>query len=120
VTCADGTVARLHDLFHAGRFVLLTANPADLSDDLAAYVDVVAGRVAGLPPAVLVRPDGYIAWASDERDRAALAAACRRAAAFWAGPRATGGAGPRATGGADPRRPSAAGASETNYPKATG
>jgi 2-polyprenyl-6-methoxyphenol hydroxylase-like FAD-dependent oxidoreductase len=120
VTRADGTVARLHDLFHAGRFVLLTANPADLSDDLAAYVDVVAGRVAGLPPAVLVRPDGYIAWASDERDRAALAAACRRAAAFWAGPRATGGAGPRATGGADPRRPSAAGVSKTNYPKATG
>jgi hypothetical protein len=36
-----------------------------------------------------VRPDGYIAWASDERDRATLAAAARRAAAFWAGSRST-------------------------------
>jgi 2-polyprenyl-6-methoxyphenol hydroxylase-like FAD-dependent oxidoreductase len=89
VTCADGTVARLHDLFHTGRFVLLTPNPADLGDDLAEHVQVVAGRVPGLPPALLVRPDGYVAWASEERDRAALAEAARRAAARWAGPRGT-------------------------------
>jgi 2-polyprenyl-6-methoxyphenol hydroxylase-like FAD-dependent oxidoreductase len=42
--------------------------------------------VARLPASVLVRPDGYIAWASDAPDPAARAAAARAAAALWCGP----------------------------------
>ena len=55
-----------------------------------------AGRIAivpyrdttasGLPATVLVRPDGYIAWASDEPDPAARAAAARAAVRLWCGP----------------------------------
>jgi 2-polyprenyl-6-methoxyphenol hydroxylase-like FAD-dependent oxidoreductase len=112
ITRRDGSVTRLYDLFRGGRFVLVTPDQADLGDDLPEHVQVVGGRVAGLPRAVLVRPDGYIAWASDERDRAALAAAARRTAALWAGP--------RTTGGADRRHPSAAGVSETNPTKTVG
>jgi aromatic ring hydroxylase-like protein len=79
-------VARLPELFHAGQFVLLMANPAGICADLPGQVRLVVGRAAGLPPALLVRPDGYIAWASAERDPAALAGAARRAAVLWAGP----------------------------------
>ena len=86
---ADGTTARLYDLLRDGRFVLLVdpADPANLDDGLPAQVRIVGGRVAGLPPAVLVRPDGYIAWASDERRLFARAAAASRAARLWCGPR---------------------------------
>jgi hypothetical protein len=86
VALADGTTTRAYDLFHDGRFVLLLAEAAAM-DDLPGSVRLVNGRAAGLPPAVLVRPDGYIAWASDEREPAARAAAARAAAVLWAGPR---------------------------------
>jgi len=36
----------------------------------------------GLPALVLVRPDGYVAWAADRPDGAGLRAALRR----WCGP----------------------------------
>jgi 2-polyprenyl-6-methoxyphenol hydroxylase-like FAD-dependent oxidoreductase len=55
-----------------------------------------AGRIAAvtyrattasrLPVTVLVRPDGYIAWASDNPDPAARAAAARAAVRRWCGP----------------------------------
>ena len=38
-----------------------------------------------LPAAALVRPDGYLAWASDERDGPARAAAARAAVRWWCG-----------------------------------
>jgi hypothetical protein len=50
----------------------------------------VTGRAGGgrrggarLPAAVLVRPDGYIAWASDEPDPARRAAAAAAAVQHW-------------------------------------
>jgi 2-polyprenyl-6-methoxyphenol hydroxylase-like FAD-dependent oxidoreductase len=50
---------------------------------IVAYRDTTA---SGLPATVLVRPDGYIAWASDEPDPAARAAAARAAIRLWCGP----------------------------------
>ncbi len=40
---------------------------------------------ARLPAAALVRPDGYLAWASDEPDTQARARAARAAARWWCG-----------------------------------
>ena len=39
-----------------------------------------------LPAAALVRPDGYLAWASDDRDPRARARAARAAVRWWCGP----------------------------------
>ena len=39
-----------------------------------------------LPAATLVRPDGYLAWASDDRDAWSRARAARAAARWWCGP----------------------------------
>jgi hypothetical protein len=41
----------------------------------------------GFPAVALVRPDGYVAWASDDPDPAARAAAAERAVRLWCGPR---------------------------------
>ncbi len=85
VTFADGSAARLADLFHDGRFVLLrTSEDGGHADgnDLPAHVRAVTyqGCVpARLPPAMLVRPDGYVAWASGERDAAVRARQLRQA-----------------------------------------
>jgi 2-polyprenyl-6-methoxyphenol hydroxylase-like FAD-dependent oxidoreductase len=38
-----------------------------------------------LPAAALIRPDGYLAWASDERDGPARATAARAAVRWWCG-----------------------------------
>ena len=69
VDCA-GT--RLYELLRAGRFVLAakTAPPIERED-------VVVGlhTDASLPSVVLVRPDGYVAWASDEPPTAAQVSA---------------------------------------------
>jgi 2-polyprenyl-6-methoxyphenol hydroxylase-like FAD-dependent oxidoreductase len=89
LTLADSSAARLYDLFRDGRFVLLDrsapAGPPLLPDRIATVWYRECSR--RLPPAVLVRPDGYVAWATDEPDPAARAAAARRAAALWCGPR---------------------------------
>ncbi|MFJ5830018.1 FAD-dependent monooxygenase [Streptomyces sp. NPDC093089] len=76
---ADGTRARVADLLRAGRGLLITTDggtAAEQAEGLADRVDVVAGTwitepdagagtdaVASLD-AVLVRPDGYVAWTS--------------------------------------------------------
>lgn len=82
---ADGSRARIADLLRRMRGVLIdTSAPADgrspgeigrLSDRWADRVDLVTGRwvapndhwtanhVAARPESVLIRPDGYIAWA---------------------------------------------------------
>ena len=153
LTGTDGSTARLYELFHEGRFVLLEADGAEgdvgAGEDSAwngaaqqvtavpgaagrgAAGQVTAGpgiagpgiagpdpagqgaagpRAAGqagagdglpdqvrrvrytrcdgtrLPAATLVRPDGYLAWASDDRDARSRARAARAAARWWCGP----------------------------------
>jgi 2-polyprenyl-6-methoxyphenol hydroxylase-like FAD-dependent oxidoreductase len=54
--------ARLYELLRKGRFVLVSREGVDVDRS-----DVVHGvhHDAKLPAAVLVRPDGYVAWADD-------------------------------------------------------
>jgi 2-polyprenyl-6-methoxyphenol hydroxylase-like FAD-dependent oxidoreductase len=59
IDCA-GT--RLYELLRAGRFVLVTAAPVAV--DRPDIVQAVDSRPE-LPDAFLVRPDGYVAWASE-------------------------------------------------------
>ncbi|MFN6544246.1 FAD-dependent monooxygenase [Mycolicibacterium nivoides] len=68
---------RLYELLRAGKFVLVTAEPVDV-----AGCDVVQAtdNRPELPDAVLVRPDGYVAWASE---RLPHAAEVRAAIAHW-------------------------------------
>jgi 2-polyprenyl-6-methoxyphenol hydroxylase-like FAD-dependent oxidoreductase len=56
----DGT--RLYELLRQGRFVLLTAAALDV--DRPDVVRAIDAKPA-LPDAVLVRPDSYVAWASE-------------------------------------------------------
>ena len=97
VTRTDGSAARIAELFHDGRFVLLEKAPdgaADAgprsghTDDLPRHVKVVGYTAcgAGLPPTVLVRPDGYIAWATDEASPESRAQAVRQAVHHWCEP----------------------------------
>jgi 2-polyprenyl-6-methoxyphenol hydroxylase-like FAD-dependent oxidoreductase len=61
---------RLYEALRGGRFVLLAPSTVD--------VPAVPSRVAVVRPveaartAVLVRPDGYVAWAADDADAAAV------------------------------------------------
>ncbi|MEU6041363.1 FAD-dependent monooxygenase [Actinomadura sp. NPDC047616] len=78
-----GSATRLYEHFHRGRFVLF-----DTAGHPALPGHVTAVRHSGvngarLPAATLVRPDGYIAWASDERDEAARVTAAAAAVREW-------------------------------------
>jgi 2-polyprenyl-6-methoxyphenol hydroxylase-like FAD-dependent oxidoreductase len=68
---------RLYELLRGGDFVLLTSAPADVAPPgvVAAVHDDPK-----LPAAVLVRPDGYVGWASDTPPEAAT---LRAAVAEW-------------------------------------
>jgi 2-polyprenyl-6-methoxyphenol hydroxylase-like FAD-dependent oxidoreductase len=70
----DGT--RLYERLREGKFVLVTAEPVELDrPDIVHTVD----EHPELPDAVLVRPDGYVAWASERMPGAAeLSAAIDR------------------------------------------
>jgi 2-polyprenyl-6-methoxyphenol hydroxylase-like FAD-dependent oxidoreductase len=68
---------RLYELLRDGRFVLATTEAVPI--DRADIVRAVHAE-AKLPPAVLVRPDGYVAWADDRIPTPADAAA---AVAHW-------------------------------------
>jgi hypothetical protein len=59
IDCGD---KRLYELLRAGKFVLVTAAAVDMDRP-----DIVCAVGAGpdLPDAVVVRPDGYVAWASE-------------------------------------------------------
>jgi 2-polyprenyl-6-methoxyphenol hydroxylase-like FAD-dependent oxidoreductase len=67
LTLDDGR--RVTDLLHAGRPVLLDLSGgavAVAAQGLAQRVDTVAGSIADCPVrAMLLRPDGYVAWAAD-------------------------------------------------------
>jgi 2-polyprenyl-6-methoxyphenol hydroxylase-like FAD-dependent oxidoreductase len=85
----DGGTVRLYELFTAGQFVLLDRESGERPGDIPSHVRLVryTGRLPGrLPAAVLARPDGYIAWASDEPDPAARARAAADAVRRWCTP----------------------------------
>ena len=82
----DGQPAgRLYEALRDGGFVLLV--PPGTGTAAAAWADRVQVRTAAGPdhPAMLVRPDGYIAWTSDDTDPEHLDAAVRTALATWCG-----------------------------------
>lgn len=98
IMLGNGSVCRLYELLHQGRFVLLAhgsgrgGNGADAglavpgADGLAERVTVVRYRRqvgADLPAVALVRPDGYVAWASGERDPGRREQAACRAVRHW-------------------------------------
>ena len=64
----DCSPTRLYELMRDGRFVLLTRTAIDLG---RTDVTVAAHTDPALPPAVLVRPDGYVAWAGEISECAA-------------------------------------------------
>jgi 2-polyprenyl-6-methoxyphenol hydroxylase-like FAD-dependent oxidoreductase len=89
LTLAGGSTVRLYQLFHDGRFVVLDRDGSAVTAGLPGQVRVVRyqrSRGVRLPRAVLVRPDGYIAWACDERDPAARQRATRTAIWQWCAP----------------------------------
>jgi 2-polyprenyl-6-methoxyphenol hydroxylase-like FAD-dependent oxidoreductase len=68
---------RLHELLRDGRFLLVDRTQASLPE-LPGTVRVVRGPRDEGPGIVLVRPDGYVAWAADGPDVAGVAAAVAR------------------------------------------
>ena len=61
---------RLYQVLRDGRFVLIGQSVPGYTDRITA----VAPRNPHTPPTVLVRPDGYVAWAADRPDADATAA----------------------------------------------
>jgi len=90
LTLADGR--RVAELLHDARPVLLGHNGtvADAAWGWADRVDIVDATAADLPAAaLLIRPDGYVAWAADAfgaPEEAGLRAALQR----WFGPESRG------------------------------
>ncbi|MGH3581014.1 MAG: FAD-dependent monooxygenase [Mycobacterium sp.] len=80
ITLDDGR--RVADLLHDARPVLLDLSGGALTTpELPDRVDVVTGSCPEAPAALLIRPDGYVAWATDAADDEAaqgLAAALTR------------------------------------------
>ncbi|MFF0488276.1 FAD-dependent monooxygenase [Nocardia sp. NPDC004068] len=82
VTTPDGP-DRIATLLRSGRPLLLTRDP-HLADEIIGWSDRVDTRTAAEAPAaaLLIRPDGYIAWATDDSSTAGLPEALTR----WFGP----------------------------------
>jgi hypothetical protein len=98
MTLDDGR--RVVDLLRSGRPLLLDLSGGYVGDAASGYrVDVVDGAVADLQArALLIRPDGYVAWAADTFDRGdqdRLQAALQR----WCGVSAEGRGAQRLDGG---------------------
>ncbi|MER6731069.1 FAD-dependent monooxygenase [Streptomyces puniciscabiei] len=72
VALADG--GRLHEALRGGRFVLITPEPYEAGPGFADRL-TVAHWASDRRTAVLVRPDGYTAWAADPADATAIEAA---------------------------------------------
>ncbi|MEU8382418.1 FAD-dependent monooxygenase [Streptosporangium sp. NPDC048865] len=83
-----GKPIRLYEALRAGRFVLLApaGDPAEAA--ASAYGERVIHAVPASPglPVLLIRPDGYIACAIDERNPVSLETALRAALAGWCAP----------------------------------
>jgi hypothetical protein len=71
---ADGHA--VYEALRAGKFVLTGATADDR------VVSLAGTRPEGTPAVMLVRPDGYVAWASEKSDAAEIRAALER----WCGP----------------------------------
>ncbi len=72
--------ARLAEVLREGSFVLVTSRAADAADAAdSAHLRIVE-PVRGLRSTVLVRPDGYVAWAADDPTPAQV----RNALTDWA------------------------------------
>jgi hypothetical protein len=57
---------RIAELLHAARPVLLDLSGGAVEETVAAdRLDVVVASMADGPAAMLIRPDGYVAWAAD-------------------------------------------------------
>jgi 2-polyprenyl-6-methoxyphenol hydroxylase-like FAD-dependent oxidoreductase len=75
---------RVAELLHEARPVLLDLSGGHASDAAAEWadrLDFVTGAMAGGPAAVLIRPDGCVAWAADtftSDDAAMLQVSCAR------------------------------------------
>ena len=90
LTLADGR--RVAELLHDARGVLLDhdGTVADAAWGWADRVDIVDATAADLPAAaLLIRPDGYVAWAADTFG-APEAAGLRAALQRWFGPESNG------------------------------
>jgi FAD binding domain-containing protein/aromatic ring hydroxylase-like protein len=74
VKCGD---TWLYKLLRSGKFVLVTAAPVDVA---GCDVEHAIDNRPELPDAVLVRPDGYVAWASERLPRSSEV---RAAIAHW-------------------------------------
>ncbi len=84
VPLADGS--RLAEALLAGSFVLLTGGAQKTTDTGSGPGRVVvAARTRQHPRLILVRPDGYIAWATDEPDDEERALQVRAALTRWCG-----------------------------------
>jgi 2-polyprenyl-6-methoxyphenol hydroxylase-like FAD-dependent oxidoreductase len=81
--CREG---RLAELLRAGRFVLVDTTGGD-SGEFAHVVTARADAVRGEPTVLLVRPDGYVAWATDRP--AITVAEVSAAVARWCRPAPT-------------------------------
>jgi 2-polyprenyl-6-methoxyphenol hydroxylase-like FAD-dependent oxidoreductase len=79
---------RLYELLRAGRFVLVDATSAGSAaaalDDASPVRTARADPAAARPAVVLVRPDGYVAWATDDVDDD-LGVRVRAAVGQWRG-----------------------------------
>ena len=82
IECED---ARLYEVMRSGRFVLVTAAGTDAIAVDWPGVDHVVHTDRTLPAAILVRPDGYIAWATR---RPPVAAQLSAVLSRWCGQRA--------------------------------
>lgn len=82
-TLDDGR--RVAELLHVARPVLLDLSGGALqTTGLPDRVEVVTGTSADAPAALLLRPDGYVAWAADGVDAHTLGG-LHAAAARWCG-----------------------------------
>jgi 2-polyprenyl-6-methoxyphenol hydroxylase-like FAD-dependent oxidoreductase len=86
----DRVPSRLYQALRGGRFVLLApaqdrAVAGRWTGRVAVATPAASGPHAQAPAAMLVRPDAYVAWVSDEQDAARRAAALHTALTHWCG-----------------------------------
>jgi 2-polyprenyl-6-methoxyphenol hydroxylase-like FAD-dependent oxidoreductase len=88
----SGWHRRLYEALRDGRFVLAAGPQALASSELPALLAQWPGRVQLVEPVaplallLLVRPDGYVAWASSDSSPVRRYAGLRQALGTWCGP----------------------------------